>query len=130
MDHQRFPQGSVTLKKWGFGAGSDNPLAQSDYKLRSLRAIFEHYPQRQFFLFGDSSEADAEIYTTIAREFPGRVKGIFINNVTGASPQDPKYQGVNLTRNSLEAAVILQQMGVLTPDDVGAVQQAMQQTRN
>ena len=125
LDHKRFPKGSVTLKKWGFGSGSDNPLVQSDYKLRNIREIFQAYPQRQFLLFGDSGEADAEIYKKIAAEFPGRVKGIFINNVTQDSPSNPKFKGVHLTRNSLEAAVILQQMGVLEAEDVGAIQQAL-----
>lgn len=125
LDHQRFPQGAVTLKKWGFGADSDNPLVQTEYKLRSLRDILSRHPARPFLFFGDSSEADAEIYKRIAAEFPGRVRGIFINNVTQASAQDPRYEGVHLTRSSVEAAVILQQMGLLTPDDVVAVQQSL-----
>ncbi|MBF2052311.1 MAG: DUF2183 domain-containing protein [Candidatus Sericytochromatia bacterium] len=125
LDHQRFPQGAVTLKKWGFGADSDNPLIQTEYKLRSLRDTLTRHPGRPFLLFGDSSEADAEIYQQIAAEFPGRVRGIFINNVTQASAQDPRYQNVHLTRSSVEAAVILQQMGLLTPEDVVAVQQSL-----
>lgn len=124
MDYRKFPLGAVELKKWGFGAGDDNPLAQQSYKLERLRQLFALYPSRSYLLFGDSGEKDPEIYKQIAAEYPGRVKGIFINNVTQGKPSDARFQGVYLTQNALEAAQILRQQGLLTPADLEAVRQA------
>lgn len=124
MDFRQYPKGSVDLKKWGFSEGDDNPIHQENYKTEKLRQLFQAFPQRSFYLFGDSGEKDPEIYKTIAQEFPGRVKGIFINNVTRSQPNDPRFQGVYLTQSSTEQAQILQQQGLLSQEDVAAVAQA------
>lgn len=122
MDLQAFPYGAVELKKWGFEAGDDNPIKQEAYKQDKLRQIFSAFPERRFLLFGDSSEKDAEIYTAIAKEFPGRVQAIFINNVNGAEASEARFQEVHLTQNASEAAEILQQMGILSSSDLASVQ--------
>lgn len=125
MDFRGFPKGAVDLKKWGFGAGDDSPFAQQNYKVDRLRKIFTTYPQRSFLLFGDSGEKDPEIYRQIATEFPGRVRAIFINNVTKSQPTDPRFQGLNLTNSALDQARILQQQGLLNAADVDAVAKAV-----
>lgn len=114
LDYQNYPKGPVNLKKWGFSENDDNPIQQSDYKLRKLRELFAFYPQKSFLLFGDSSEVDTEIYTQIAEEFPGRVKGIFINNVNGQNPDDLRFSQVYLTTHAREAAQHLIEMGILS----------------
>lgn len=124
LDNRTYPAGAVELKKWGFGAGDDSPFAQQSYKITRLRQLLTTYPQRSYLLFGDSGEKDPEIYKQLAAEFPGRVKGIFINNVTNSQPSEPRFAGTHLTRNSLEAAQILNQQGLLSAADVEAVRQA------
>jgi phosphatidate phosphatase APP1 len=124
MDHRGFPQGAIDLKKWGLGANDDSPFAQQSYKITRLRQIFTTYPNRSFLLFGDSGEKDPEIYRQIASEFPGRVKDIFINNVTGGKPTDARFQGQHLTSGALEQARMLQAAGQLTAEDVDAVGKA------
>jgi phosphatidate phosphatase APP1 len=124
MDFRNYPKGSVDLKKWGFGPGDDNPIHQENYKQEKLRQLFQTYPQRSFLLFGDSGEKDPEIYRAIATEFPGRVKGIFINNVSKSKPNEPRFQGVHLTANATEQAQILLQSGLLSAEDVEAVGKA------
>ena len=39
------------------------------------------YPNMKFILIGDSGEKDADIYTKIATEFPGRILAIYLRNV-------------------------------------------------
>lgn len=124
MDFHKYPKGSVDLKKWGFSEGDDNPFKQENYKLERLRQLFQTYPQRSFYLFGDSGEKDPEIYRTIASEFPGQVKGIFINNINGKNPADPRFEGIHLTQNSTQQAQILQAQGLLSAEDVAAVARA------
>ncbi len=125
MDYRGFPKGAVDLKKWGFGVGDDSPFAQQNYKVDRLRRILSTYPKRSFLLFGDSGEKDPEIYRQIATEFPGRVKGIFINNVSKSQPNEARFQGQFLTSSALDQALILQQQGLLQATDVDAVAQAV-----
>jgi phosphatidate phosphatase APP1 len=51
------------------------------YKSDRIRAILRRFPERDFVLVGDSGERDPEIYAAMAREFPDRVRGIFIRAV-------------------------------------------------
>lgn len=124
LDLQGFPQGGVTLKKWGFGEDEDNPIKQQDYKARNLKQIFELYPSTQFLLFGDSSEHDTEIYTQMASEYPNQVKAIFIHNVNGQDPQDARFAQVHLIDNAAAAASHLQKLGYLSAQDIQEVNQA------
>lgn len=125
LDTQGFPQGSVDLKKWGFKAGDDNPLEQTDYKQTKLRVLLKTFPQRMFICFGDSGEKDPEIYRQISQEFPGRIKAIFINNVTGAKADDARFAGEHLTANAGEAAEILRREGLISAAEVARVRQAL-----
>jgi len=49
-------------------------------KLKTIRRLMRKYPKNVFILVGDSSEMDPEAYGEIAREYPGRVKAIFIRS--------------------------------------------------
>lgn len=125
LDTHHYPLGSVTLKKWGFENGDYSPLQQEGYKEDALRLLLKTYPHKPFYFFGDSGERDPEVYRQIAGEFPGRVKGIFINNVTGAQPDEARFEGEHLTRHSVDAAQILMQQGLLSAADVAKVYQAL-----
>lgn len=125
LDLKGFPRGSVDLKKWGFQKGDDNPLQQTEYKQERLRLLFKTYPKRLFICFGDSGEKDPEIYRQIASEFPGRIKAIFINNVTKAKADDARFAGEHLTNNAGEAAAILQRAGLINAADVAKVKAAL-----
>lgn len=126
MRAEGFPEGAVQLKNMGFRQGEDNPLAQSEYKLHHLREMFETYPQKSFYLFGDSGEADPEVYQQIAQEYPGRVQGIFIHNVTASSPGDERFTGMHVIASGYDAARVLQAQGVLSDAAVETVLRAQQ----
>ena len=86
-----FPEGSVhlraiRLREELFGEGSSQ-----EHKLTELRRLLGDFPEREFVLVGDSGERDPEIYGTIAREFPGRIRRIFIRDVTGQAAAAPRY---------------------------------------
>ena len=125
LDRNAYPRGAVDLKKWGFAKGDDNPLQQQDYKQEKLRLLLKTYPNKLFICFGDSGEKDPEIYRQIAKEYPGRIKAIFINNVTNAKAGDPRFAGEHLTNNAGEAANLLQRAGLLSEADVATVKQAL-----
>lgn len=50
-------------------------------KASAIRLLMTNMPRRDFVLVGDSGEKDPKIYHKICREFPGRVKGVFIREV-------------------------------------------------
>lgn len=53
-----------------------------NHKLAQVKKIMEMYPHKQFILIGDSGQKDPEIYTEVARLYPGRVKTIYIRDVS------------------------------------------------
>ncbi len=80
----RIPKGPFLLhelkvsifKFWKSGGGNH------DHKLQKIRFILNTYKKLKFILIGDSGQKDAEIYTKITREFPDRIKSIYIRDVS------------------------------------------------
>ncbi|KAI1174139.1 hypothetical protein F4777DRAFT_589427 [Nemania sp. FL0916] len=82
------PLGSLHLKRYtGMLQGIFEPVAER--KKGTLEKIMNDFPERRFLLVGDSGEADLEVYTELAVAYPGRIKGIFIRDVT--TPERPGY---------------------------------------
>ncbi|KAI1121551.1 hypothetical protein F5Y10DRAFT_282403 [Nemania abortiva] len=82
------PLGSLHLKRYtGMLQGIFEPVAER--KKGTLEKIMNDFPERKFLLVGDSGEADLEVYTELAVANPGRIKGIFIRDVT--TPEQPGY---------------------------------------
>jgi phosphatidate phosphatase APP1 len=123
LKYNQFPDGSLDLKRIGFGAGEDSPTKQIEYKIGKIRNLFSTYPEKKFLLFGDSGEKDPEIYRQISLEYPGRVIGIYINNVTGDLKNSPRYQGMMLTDSTADSANDLYRKGFISSQDLGTVVQ-------
>lgn len=96
-----FPEGtfhlkSVTKNLFSRSTWSDlreltmNDDVTYDQKLRQIAQIFEHFPQRQFIMVGDSGERDPEIFSAIREQFPGQVKEIIIRDVVNARELEPE----------------------------------------
>lgn len=78
LDVHGVPAGPLFLKDW-----SPTTLGQHrDHKLGIIRTLLETYPGLPFVLIGDSGEKDPEIYRQVVAEYPGRVKAIYIRDVT------------------------------------------------
>jgi phosphatidate phosphatase APP1 len=89
-----FPAGTFHLKEFRVKGRSVLGLFESPgrYKAAVIEPLLRQFPQRQFVFVGDSGEKDPEIYGALARKFPDQVRHIFIRDVTGESPQAPRYQ--------------------------------------
>ncbi|KIW99832.1 uncharacterized protein Z518_10760 [Rhinocladiella mackenziei CBS 650.93] len=75
------PNGSFHLKQYsGMLQGIFEPAAER--KRGTLDRIMNDFPERKFILVGDSGEADLEVYSDVVMEYPGRVLGVFIRDVT------------------------------------------------
>ncbi|CAI2185399.1 1135_t:CDS:2 [Funneliformis geosporum] len=79
-----FPPGSAHFKFYDGLIKSayeqkENPMAS---KFMYIRELLKDFPNRKFILIGDTGELDPELYTTIARENPGRILRIYVRDVT------------------------------------------------
>jgi phosphatidate phosphatase APP1 len=79
LEAQRIPTGPLLLRDWDFGRLTNR---HAGHKGTAIREIFDTYPELPFVLVGDSGQEDPEIYTRLVREHPGRVKAVYIRNVT------------------------------------------------
>ena len=86
QEHQ-FPPGSLHLKEFQHIL-SELIESPGQAKLDSIRAIMNDFPHRQFVLIGDSGEADIDVYTKIATEYPEQVVKIFIRHVSPELTED------------------------------------------
>jgi phosphatidate phosphatase APP1 len=77
------PDGPVlSLRNYGITDEEILPLDNYDYKTRSIRDMLDTFDHLPFILVGDSGQQDPEIYASIVDEYPDRVLGIYIRNVS------------------------------------------------
>ncbi|MFP4093394.1 MAG: App1 family protein [Cyclobacteriaceae bacterium] len=76
------PKGPILLRDIGLTATRFIKEKHSKHKLEKIRRIMAYNPGLSFILIGDSGQHDPEIYQQVTVEFPGRVKAIYIRDVT------------------------------------------------
>ncbi|MHB1224316.1 MAG: App1 family protein [Gemmatimonadaceae bacterium] len=114
---QGIPRGPLLLRDWGVQAG-ELPNRNGSHKQSAIRRILAEYPALPFILVGDSGQEDPEIYASIVRDHPRRIRAIYIRDVT-LSPTRTAAIG-ELAAEVQRADSVL----VLTPDTVGAARDA------
>jgi phosphatidate phosphatase APP1 len=81
---QSLPAGTLFLRDLGLEADRFLQSSHADHKLTQIERVLHAYPDLPFVLVGDSGQRDPEIYLDTVREFPGRVRAVYIRNVTAA----------------------------------------------
>lgn len=79
LDFNKFPKGPILLRDIGWQM-LRKTIFDETHKMRSIRHIMNTYPDLPFVMLGDTAAKDADFYLTLADEFPGRVKAIYIRN--------------------------------------------------
>ena len=51
------------------------------HKLEQICPVLEQFPELPFILIGDTGQQDAEIYRTLAQDYPGRILAIYLRDV-------------------------------------------------
>ena len=101
MDVHGVPHGPLFLKDW-----SPTVLGKhKDYKLGVIRRLLETYEDIPFVLIGDSGEEDPEIYLQAVREHPGRIRAVYIRDVT-SSRRDAEVRAIAEEARGLGADMI------------------------
>lgn len=74
------------LRDWGLTLQRPLPPRAAGHKLDLIRGMLSLYDRLPFVLIGDSGQRDPEIYAQIVREHPGRVRAVYVRNVS----RDPR----------------------------------------
>ncbi|PRY14793.1 phosphatidate phosphatase APP1 [Pontibacter ummariensis] len=97
------PEGPLLLRDrataWDHGKFETSEQA---YKLEKVRHILDTYPWLKFICIGDSGQHDPETYQQIVQEYPGRILGIYIRDV---SPDGRDTEVRNMARQVQEQGV-------------------------
>jgi phosphatidate phosphatase APP1 len=101
-----FPFGALQLRNLG-------PSTLHGYKEPLLRRLMKEFPQ-PLVLVGDSGEHDPEIYRELRREFPNRVRAIFIRDA-GRAEEAKRFEGMVLFQNVVDASRQAQALGLESP---------------
>ncbi|MGI8866714.1 MAG: App1 family protein, partial [Rubrobacteraceae bacterium] len=117
LELQRLPTGPIFLKDWGGLKDVLRGMDHLSHKLEVIRNILKTHPDLSFVLVGDSGQQDAEVYGQVAREFPERVRAIYIRDVKG----EVRAGAVNEIADSLRALNVPM---LLVPDTVAAAKHA------
>ena len=115
LEAQRIPTGPVLLRDWDLGRLSER---HARHKSTVIREIFDTYPEFPFLLVGDSGQEDPEIYAELVRERPGRIKAVYIRNVSPEAERTARIQA--LAREVADAGSTL----VLADDTLAAARHA------
>ena len=92
MNLHRFPRGPLFLTDWGPQA--DRLVRDGrEHKRSTIRALITANPTYDFVLIGDVGQGDPETYEVMAREFPDRIRAVFL-----------VYVGSHLAERSEEVA--------------------------
>jgi phosphatidate phosphatase APP1 len=76
---QTIPLGPVLLRDFG-----DHLLFSKDpesHKKSNIKMILDSFPHLRFVLIGDSGERDPEIYRDVVKEYPTRIRAIYIRSI-------------------------------------------------
>jgi phosphatidate phosphatase APP1 len=80
LELQAIPLGPLFLRDFG-----DHLIFSSrdhhGHKMSTIRQILTAFPELPFVLVGDSGERDPEIYRETVKEYPGRIRAIYIRSV-------------------------------------------------
>lgn len=126
LDVHGVPAGPLFLKDW-----SPTVLGKHrDHKLGIIRTLLNTYPELPFVLIGDSGEKDPEIYLQAVEEHPGRVKAIYIRDVTPDARDAEVHEiarraaelGTEMlsVQDTVEAAEHAASLGLIPPGAVAA----------
>ncbi len=104
--------------------GLINNEAMAKKKMENFEQYKAIYPEYDFTWTGDSGQGDAILGQRMLQQYPNRVKGVFIHNVTGLSAdqkQDFRQQGIRVFDTYLGAALEAHELGLITSEGLNRV---------
>ncbi|WP_227367415.1 App1 family protein [Halomonas sp. M20] len=109
------------LREWGLTLQRPLPRKSEDHKANLIQQMLELYDDLPFVLIGDSGQHDPETYARIVREYPGRIKTIYIRSVNQDASRHEEIEA--LGREIIDAGCSL----LLAADSVSMAEHAFDQ---
>ncbi|MGB0387015.1 MAG: App1 family protein [Ardenticatenaceae bacterium] len=101
LEIQEIPTGPLMLRDWGIKTDEMLPTKHGPHKINAIRQILQTYPDLPFLLIGDSGQEDPEIYHDIVQQYPNRILGVYIRNVT---PKPKRAEAIFALANEVAKA--------------------------
>ena len=107
-NHRGIPRGPFLLKKMRTSVLDflKSGGGHHEHKLEKFRYLFEMFKDSEFILIGDSGQKDPEIFLTIAKEFPGRIRAIYIRCI-GSEKKLKRTRSLSEEARSMNVDMIL-----------------------
>lgn len=131
------PLGPLFLKDYGFSEDKFFKSGHGSHKMGHIRKLLEIYPDLPFVLIGDSGQEDPEIYREIVRSHPGRIRAVYVRDVT-TPRRDREVRSIAreveelgaemiLVQDSIEAGEHAAEVGLIHPDAIDEIREAKQE---
>lgn len=114
---QGIPKGPILLRDFGLNRDLLSAQGHHTHKLAMIRKVLAVNPQLPFVLIGDSGQQDPEIYAQVVKENPGRIRAIYIRDVS----EDRRDEAVRALIQLAEAGNVPM---LLVTDTVAAAEHA------
>lgn len=135
MELHGIPRGPLLLRDFGLDRGKLLKTSNREHKLAQIKPLFDTYPGLPFVLIGDSGEHDPEIYREVVHLYPGRVRAIYIRDVTAEAARDEQVRALGrelaetgadllLVPDTEAAAVHAAERGWIRPERIADVRGA------
>ena len=85
LEMNDIPKGPLFLSDLRFFEDKSRVMANDEHKFENIDLLLRTYPDLPFILIGDSGMKDPERYELVARAHPGRIKAVYIHDVTSES---------------------------------------------
>ncbi|MCK8491394.1 MULTISPECIES: App1 family protein [Spirosoma] len=125
---QGVPKGPILLRDLGFNPELLSSQSHHTHKLAMIKKILDVNPQLPFVLIGDSGQQDPEIYAQVVRDNPGRIRAIYIRDVSVDMRDEAVRELIRTTEayqvpmllvpDTVEAAEHAASLGLIDPDTI------------
>ena len=139
IEAHELPLGPFFMTDLRILEGRSEALGHAAPKLERCSILLENYPQLPFVLIGDSGQHDPENYREVADRHPGRIKAIYIRDVTPderdrevqALADELAERGVPMffSEDTAAAAEHAAELGLIAPEAVDEVREEVERER-
>jgi phosphatidate phosphatase APP1 len=85
MDCNDVPAGPILLRDIELSPANLLAFEHQSHKMEQIQPILQQFSHLPFILIGDSGQKDAEIYQQLVHDYPNRILGIYLRDVTPKS---------------------------------------------
>ncbi|EWH03300.1 hypothetical protein Q427_04140 [Halomonas sp. BC04] len=82
------------LREWGISWRRPWPRRAEEHKYALITRMLDLFEDLPCVLIGDSGQHDPEVYTRIVKEYPGRVKAVYIRRIDSQADRERAIEGL------------------------------------